>query len=105
MIAVTRGVQVGVDIERRREGVNIAALLKRLGETDLPDGCTSLYSVWTRREAKSKAVGGRLFDRLTADFGVCDLDAPDGYSASLALVGREPNVRFKNGMVLPVSTL
>ena len=36
MVAVARSVPVGVDIERMRANVDIAALLRRLGETDLP---------------------------------------------------------------------
>lgn len=105
MVAVTCGVPVGVDIERIRENANMPALLKRLGETDLPDTQTGLYSVWTRREARSKAVGGALFDRLDADFGVCELEAPAGYSASLALIGRDPQVRRHDARVPPLGTI
>jgi len=104
MIAVTRGVPVGVDIERIREDVNMPALLKRLGEVDLPDTKAGLYRAWTRREATSKAVGGALFDRHDADLRVCDLAAPPGYSASLALIGHDPRVRLHDPLVLPSGT-
>ena len=54
MIAVTRSIPVGVDIERIRPNIDMAPLLRRLGETDLPDTTQQLYQMWTRREAKSK---------------------------------------------------
>lgn len=104
MIAVTQGVPVGVDIERIRENVDMAPLLKRLGETNLSGSPAGLYGTWTRREAMTKAVGGALMDRPEGDFRVCDLDAPAGYSAALALIGRDPRVR-RRGAVPAVSTV
>jgi 4'-phosphopantetheinyl transferase len=107
IVAVTTGYPVGVDIERTREGVDLAVLLRRLGETDLPETQDELLRAWTRREAKSKAVGGALFDRHNQDFRVCDLDAPAGYAASVAVIGRDPVVRLREAprsVVLPPST-
>jgi 4'-phosphopantetheinyl transferase len=92
-IAAARNVPVGVDIERIRENVDMAALLRRLGETDLPETREELYRAWTRREATSKAAGGALFDRWDHDFGVRGLYAPEGYCASVALIGCDPRVR------------
>ena len=102
MVAVTKGVPVGVDIERIRDNVNMAALLKRLGgaglgETPPPDGQTGLFRAWTRREAMTKAVGGALMDRPEGDFRILDLEAPEGYSAALALVGHDPRIRRRGG--------
>jgi 4'-phosphopantetheinyl transferase len=98
MIAVTRAIPVGVDIERIRPNVAMVPILRRLGETnaenDLPDETQQLYQVWTRREAKSKAAGGTLFDKPTGNIGAVDLTAPAGYTASVALVGYEPDVRY-----------
>ena len=102
LVAVTHRVPVGVDIERIRENVNMSPLLKRLGEKDLPDTQIALYNRWTRREATSKAHGGALFDTPGADFRVCDLAAPDGYSASLALIGIDPRVRRHEDLVPPI---
>ena len=96
MVAVTRGVPVGVDIERIREGVDMKAMLRRLGETNLPDTQTALFSVWTRREAVSKAIGGALFRPPDGDFSVVDLEAPEGYSASLAVIGGYPRYLYKH---------
>lgn len=87
MVAVTHDVPVGVDIERMREDIELTPLLKRLGETNLPESRDALYGRWTQREAKSKAVGGSLFDRLRAEFRVRSLEAPEGYSAAVALIG------------------
>ncbi|HXE63874.1 MAG TPA: hypothetical protein VN519_10065 [Bryobacteraceae bacterium] len=92
-VAVARNVPVGVDIERIRENVDMAALLRRLGEISVPETSQELYRAWTRREATSKAAGGALFDRWDHDFGVRELDAPHGYCASVALIGYEPCVR------------
>jgi len=96
MVAVTRGVPVGVDIERIREGLDMGAMLRRLGETNLPDTEKALFSVWTRREAVSKAIGGALFRPPDGDFRVVDLEAPEGYSASLATMGRYPRHLYKH---------
>jgi 4'-phosphopantetheinyl transferase len=94
MIAVTRTVPVGVDIERIRANVDMVPLLQRLGETDLPNETQQLYQVWTRREARSKAAGGALFDKPPENIYAVDLKAPAGYAASVALVGSEPDVHY-----------
>jgi 4'-phosphopantetheinyl transferase len=90
MIAVSRGVPVGIDIERLRSRVDIAALLRRLGEADIPEGAEAQLQAWTRREARSKARGGALFDPPSETVRATTLEAPAGYAASVALVGFEP---------------
>jgi 4'-phosphopantetheinyl transferase len=95
MIAVARSVPVGVDIERIRANVDMAALLRRLGETDLPKSEPELYQVWTRREARTKAEGGPLFTKPADDTRAVDVAAPAGYAASVALAGQEPVVRYR----------
>jgi 4'-phosphopantetheinyl transferase len=94
MVAVTRSIPVGVDIERIRTNVDMAPLLHRLGETNLPEQTQQLYQVWTRREARSKAAGGALFDKPSDNIYAIDVTAPAGYAASVALVGFEPDVRY-----------
>jgi 4'-phosphopantetheinyl transferase len=93
MIAVSREVPVGIDIEHIREKVDMKVLLARLGERNLPDGETDLYRAWTRREAMTKAAGCGLLEAPVGDFRVCELEAPTGYCASVALIGRDPRVR------------
>jgi 4'-phosphopantetheinyl transferase len=100
MVAVTRGIPVGVDIERIRENVNMGALLRRLGEQVPEGGEADLYRVWTRREAMSKAVGGALLEPPAGDLRVTGLDAPAGYVAALALLGFDPRVRRQDAPVL-----
>jgi 4'-phosphopantetheinyl transferase len=97
MIAVTRGVPVGVDIEKIRPKVDMAALLRRLGETDLPQTEPELYQRWTSREAKSKAAGGALFDPPPENICAVRLQAPEGYAAAVAIVGYEPGIRYCAG--------
>jgi len=104
MVAVTRAVPVGIDIERIRYNIDMAALLRRVGVTDLPEDRSSLFRAWNRREAMTKAVGGALLDKPTGSFGLCDLEAPEGYSAALALLGHTPQVRYRGTPVLPDST-
>ncbi len=94
MIAVSAGPAVGVDIERIRAKVDIARLLERLGERDLPEATGALYGRWTRREALSKAMGGGLFDAPVAGIEVVAVQAPAGYAASVALIGSVPSVRY-----------
>jgi phosphopantetheinyl transferase len=99
MVAVTENVPVGIDIERIRENVDMAALLRRLGEKDLPEGRTSLFNAWARREAMTKALGGALMEAPLGDLRPCHLSAPTGYVAALALVGHHPEVRYCSALV------
>ena len=84
LIAVSTSTPVGVDIERIRTNVDIAALLRRLGEADLPETIPELYHRWTRREARSKAAGGQLFVTPLSGIHAIDVPAPEGYAASVA---------------------
>ena len=95
LIAVAETTPVGVDIERIRPKVDIAALLRRLSETDLPDTIPALYQRWTQREARSKAAGGELFAPPRADIIALDIHAPEGYAASIACAGSPPVVRYR----------
>ncbi len=94
MIAVSRSIPVGVDIERIRPDVDGAALLRRLGDTGLPATIPALFQAWTQREAKSKAAGGPLFHPPEAGIYTLDVAAPEGYAASIALAGYQPQVRY-----------
>jgi 4'-phosphopantetheinyl transferase len=105
IVAVTRGVPVGIDIERIREGVDMAALLGRLGETDLPETKDGLFRAWTRREAMTKALGGALMEIPSGDFRIGDLEAPPGYAATLVLIGQNPRILYRQPIVLNVSTV
>lgn len=95
MVAVTRDVPVGIDIERVRDNVDIAALLRRLGIVYPQASRRDLFHAWNRREAMTKALGGALLDKPTGNFCACDLDAPEGYSAALATSEISPRVRYR----------
>lgn len=93
LIAVSRDIPVGVDIQDIRPKADMAVLLRRLGEADA--GTTAeLYARWARREARSKAAGGALFHPPSPDIRAVDLAAPEGYAAAVALQGREPCPRY-----------
>jgi 4'-phosphopantetheinyl transferase len=90
VIAVSPSVPVGVDIERMREDVDIAKLLARLREKDLPESRSALYQRWARREAASKTTGGPLFEAVDPRVCLADLAAPAGCAAAVGLLGFEP---------------
>jgi phosphopantetheinyl transferase len=90
LVAIARGVPVGVDIQEIRPQADMAVLLRRLSESDLPAGTAELYSRWVRREARSKAAGGALFDPPSPEIYAEDLEAPEGYAAAVALRGFTP---------------
>ena len=94
-IAVSACAPVGVDIEAVRENVDMAKLLERIGETALTGSREALFRVWTRREARTKAVGGPLMEVPLGDLRVVDLAAPAGFVAALAMVGRDPEIRYR----------
>jgi 4'-phosphopantetheinyl transferase len=90
LIAISRGVPVGVDIERLRPNIDMAAMLRRLSEPDIPEGVEEQLQLWTRREARSKAAGGALFDPPSDNIHAVTLQAATSYAASVALVGFTP---------------
>ncbi len=98
MVAVALGPAVGVDLEAIRLDVNIADLLRRVGERDLPTSREDLFQVWTRREARTKATGGQLMRTPIGDLRLVDLAAPEGYRAALAMVGHDPEVRYRSAI-------
>lgn len=95
MIAVSGDVPVGIDIEVIREGVDMARLLGRVGEPRHPAALAELFQRWTRREARTKALGTPLLHPPAGDLRVADLRAPQGLVASLALVGFDPDVFYQ----------
>ncbi len=94
MIAVAAAIPVGVDIEAIREDVDIAKLLARIGEPGLVGSTRELFHAWTRREAKTKALGLPLMEIPGGDVRAVDIEGPAGFAASVALVGWEPAVRY-----------
>jgi len=94
-IALASVAEVGIDIEQMRERVDIAKLLERLGERELPESRTALFQRWARREAASKTTGGALFEAVDARVRVTDLKAPEGYAAAVGMLGFEPDPVYR----------
>lgn len=106
LFAIARGLELGVDIEALREDVDHAAIARRFfspRERDallaLPDTAraAAFFTIWTRKEAYVKLLGGGLaipldsFDvTLDADerVEIFSLDAPPGFVAALAAAAR-----------------
>lgn len=115
LIAVTAGLDVGVDIEAVRDdlpgpdlaaGVLSAAELDELAQCAAPDHPRAFVGCWTRKEACLKALGVGLglepralyvglqptrqalrLDGSEAPIDIAPLPAPAGYCAALAVVG------------------
>ena len=96
MIAISDGRPVGVDIERMRPKVNITRLLHRIGETALPTTEAELWSRWTQREARTKAIGGQLMAPVPDHVIAVDVEAPEGYRAAVAVLGATPQLRLNS---------
>jgi 4'-phosphopantetheinyl transferase len=94
MIAVSKTAPVGVDLEQIRERVDMARLLARLHEADLPTEREALFQRWTEREARTKAAGSPLMERPANDIIAVSLNAPPGFAASVALVGAIPEPSY-----------
>ena len=97
LIAVTRGREVGVDVERVKPGIEIEPLAKHvLGALPEGDRLEAFYRSWTRREAHAKARGDGLAP--PGDNGrwwLTDLTPAPGYQAALAVEGGACPVRMR----------
>jgi 4'-phosphopantetheinyl transferase len=97
--AVCRDREVGIDVERVSEDVDVEALARRFFSKTEQDALTALpaalqlrafYERWTRKEAYLKAVGVGLsgLERVDADaasWSLHSIDAPPGFAAALAV--------------------
>lgn len=95
MIAISHEVPVGIDVESIRPNVEMGDLLRRIGETELSGSIEQLFHVWTRREARIKALGCSLMHVPPPHVAAVDIRAPEGFAASVALVNRIPVVRYR----------
>jgi hypothetical protein len=79
-----------------RENTNIAALLDRLGERDLPVSREECFQRWAQREARTKAGGGPLMEQPADTIRTTNLKIAAGYAAAVAVIGSQPvpNIRF-----------
>ena len=95
LIAVTADAPVGVDIERHREHRRWREIAKRFfapHEASSLRTADDFYRLWVVKEAVLKALGtglrGNLADTPYETCEVTVLDAPEGYSAAVAVVKR-----------------
>jgi 4'-phosphopantetheinyl transferase len=97
LIAVTRGRELGVDVERVQSGIAIEPLAKHvLGALPAGDRLDAFYRSWTRREAHAKARGDGLAPRgENGRWWVTDLTPAPGYLAALAVEGGECAVKTR----------
>jgi 4'-phosphopantetheinyl transferase len=96
-IAVSHTIPVGIDIESIRDNVEIDKLLRRIGETQTEGPKEHLFHLWTRREARTKALGSPLMEIPPPDVVATDIVAPAGFAASVALIHRAPQVSYCGG--------
>jgi 4'-phosphopantetheinyl transferase len=94
VVAVSAQAPVGIDVERVRENVDIAALLRRLGETDLPEARDACFRRWAHREARSKAHGGPLMMMPPGNTYSADVEIAPGYASAVALIGHGPGTSY-----------
>lgn len=106
VFAIARGLELGVDIEAVRDGIDHAAIARRFFSASeravllaLPESqrAPAFFRIWTRKEAYIKLLGGGLaipldsFD-VTLDthepVELRSLDAPPGFVAALATAAR-----------------
>ena len=117
LIAISRDVEIGVDIEFIRDDFEFAPVLEsiaaKINAADLQavDDPPTFYRLWTRLEAATKAYGSGLdvgFPKNTAlalagqarslsspegGLTICDLPLIAGYAASLAICGTKYDVQ------------
>lgn len=101
LIAVSRNVEVGVDIEWIRPMPRYADLAERFfpPDEDRPDSEGDFFRRWTRLEALWKARGVGLYGAGAAAEGewtVMEVEAGEGFAAAVAAETREIAVTFHN---------
>ncbi len=96
LVAVARGVEVGVDVERLRPMVEYQAIAERFFtpgdaaavlETPEPERAREFFRRWTRMEAKLKALGIGLYGagmELAGEWTVEEIPAGEGFVAAVA---------------------
>lgn len=110
LVAVSRDRAVGADIQRLVPGLDVVAMARRYFPADEArevvgacDPADAFARLWARKEAVTKAAGGRLTQVLplptppgavvgvaASVYRVADVPAPDGFHAAIALAGADP---------------
>lgn len=105
LVAVTRGREVGIDVERAKPARDLVALAERalspadataVREAAGEDRTGVFYELWTRHEARLKCLGIGLAGNVTwpsPPVAVESLPIDPGYAAALAVTGEAVPVR------------
>jgi 4'-phosphopantetheinyl transferase len=99
LVAVTRDVEVGVDIEHVRKLPQYAAIAQRFFPAGhpAPSSVRDFFRHWTRFEALLKAHGAGLYGAGATppgEWSVIELEAGPRFAAALAVEGPLPTVIF-----------
>ena len=106
VLAVATGVRVGVDLERERDGVDVAALVRqffapeeqaRFAAVDFDERQRWFYRQWVAKEAVLKAHGGGL-SVASSGFAVCFESADTG---SVRSTMQDPGAQWTVRMLSP----
>jgi 4'-phosphopantetheinyl transferase len=105
LVAVTRGREVGVDVERAKPARDLVALAERalspedataVREAAGEDRTAVFYDLWTRHEARLKCLGTGLAGAPawpSPPVAVVSLPIDPGYAAALAVTGEAVPIR------------
>jgi 4'-phosphopantetheinyl transferase len=98
LIAVSRGLRVGIDIERVRKVQEMKGILndffseqeqRQVASCSAEERTQTFFRLWTRREATAKAIGLGIFDSFTR-FSLPPFDfTPTGFRLELSQPGQE----------------
>ena len=106
LVAVSRGREVGIDVEREKRGRDLVALAERalspaeataVREADEEDRQRLFYGLWTRHEARLKCLGvglGTTPRQGSGPITVQALPIDPGYAAAVAVGGDPVAVRL-----------
>lgn len=98
LIAVSRGREVGVDVERVDDGIEFEQIADHYFEpretwdlrtTPAEERATRFFDVWTRKEAALKASGTGIGAAPDARFCVRNLSPAAGYAGAVASEGED----------------
>jgi 4'-phosphopantetheinyl transferase len=110
LIGIANGSAIGVDIEQVRPMIDMMAVARQFfseAECNILEAARTdqqaevFFAMWTRKEAILKATGEgitglrRLGDSM-AGYTICELDAPQGYLAALAVQGEISRITRSN---------
>ncbi len=107
LVAAARGLDVGVDVERRRTVPEMEAIAERFfpprewaafAQIAAEDRELDFFRRWTRLEAVLKASGIGLYGaglELGGEWTVWEIEVAEGYAGAVAAAGQAPEARVR----------